>query len=98
MQNVKYPLVSDRNQRISRNYGVLDEESGTAQRATFIINPEGFIESKMVYPREVGRNLSEVVRLLQALQFHHRTELGVPANWIPGMPGIVRDIANAGRI
>jgi len=98
MRGFRDPLVSDRNQAISRAYRVLDPDSGAAVRASVIVNPEGMIEAKLVYPREVGRNVPEVVRTIEALQFHRRTGLGAPANWVPGTPGIRRDIADAGKI
>lgn len=97
-RRVQYPLLSDRNQRISRAYRVLDEESGAAMRATVLVDPEGVIVSKLVYPREVGRNIPEIVRLLEGIQFGRKTGLGVPANWVPGMPGVKRDIRLAGTI
>jgi len=97
MKNAHYPLVSDRNQRMSRAYRVLDEHSGAAVRATVVVDPKGIIASKTVYPKEVGRNLHELVRLFEAIQYNQQTGLGVPANWTPGQPGIRRDIANAGK-
>ncbi|UAC48019.1 redoxin domain-containing protein [Bacillus aquiflavi] len=95
---VQYPLLSDRNQQISKAYRVLDEEAGLAFRATVFIDPEGRIISKLIYPKEVGRNAYEILRIIQAVQFGKRTGLGAPANWVPGMPGIKRDIKNAGTI
>lgn len=98
MKNVTYPLLSDRNHDISQKYGVLRKDKGTARRATIIINPEGVVEAKHIYPAEVGRNSSEIVRLIEALQFHRTSQLGAPANWTPGKPGIERDISKAGTI
>lgn len=98
MQHVTYPLLSDRNHRISRSYGVLNEEKGTAMRSTVIINPEGRIEAKLVYPSQVGRNTTEIVRILEAVQFSRQSNLGAPANWVPGKPGIPIDISHAGKI
>ncbi|QSO47822.1 peroxiredoxin [Alicyclobacillus mengziensis] len=98
MRHVRYPLLSDRNHRISRTYGVLDEKAGAAIRSTVMVNPEGVIEAKIVYPSEVGRYVPETVRLLEGLQFARQTGLGVPANWVPGLPGIKRDIRRAGEI
>lgn len=95
---VQYPLLSDRNHFISRAYRVLDETAGAALRATVIVSPEGIIVSKLIYPAEVGRNTHEIVRLLQGIQYGRQTGLGVPANWVPGMPGIPRRTENIGRI
>ncbi|TYP53259.1 peroxiredoxin (alkyl hydroperoxide reductase subunit C) [Thermosediminibacter litoriperuensis] len=97
-RKVQYPLISDRNHKISRMYGVLDVMEGTAPRATFIINPSGIIEYYSVYPGPVGRNIYELIRIFQALQFTEKTGLGAPANWQPGDKGISREWHNVGRV
>lgn len=97
-RQVQFPLISDRNHQISRAYRVFDEGSGAAYRATVIVDPDGVIVSKLIYPREVGRNTYEVLRLLQGIQFGRQTNLGVPANWVPNMPGIERRTEDIGRI
>lgn len=95
---VNFPLVSDRNLEISKAYRVLNENLGSTFRATVIVDPEGTIVTKMVYPLEVGRNVYEILRVLQGIQHARRTQEGVPANWVPGQPGIVRDPKYIGRI
>lgn len=95
---INFPLLSDRTGQISAAYGVLDPWRGTAQHATVFIDPDGYVQSILIYPRTVGRNLDEVLRVLMALQFHWRTGLQVPAQWRPGDPGIPRDVRLAGRI
>lgn len=95
---MQYPLLSDRNHFISRAYRVLDNDAGTAFRATVIVNPEGIISAKLVYPLEVGRNTYEILRLLQGIQYGKQTGLGVPANWVPGMQGISRRTEDIGKI
>jgi alkyl hydroperoxide reductase subunit AhpC len=97
-RTVQYPLLSDRSHLISRQYGVLREELGFTYRATFIISPRREIKYACLYPREVGRNVDEIIRVIQGLQFEEATGLGVPAGWQPGMPGIKRDFAMVGRI
>ncbi|MDQ0339712.1 peroxiredoxin (alkyl hydroperoxide reductase subunit C) [Caldalkalibacillus uzonensis] len=97
-RQVQFPLLSDRNHLISRAYRVLDEKAGAAFRATVIVDPDGMIVAKLIYPREVGRNTHEIVRLIQGLQFSRQTGLGVPANWVPGMSGIQRQTEDIGRI
>lgn len=77
---------------------MLDESAGAAFRATVIIDPDGVIVSKLIYPKEVGRNSYEILRLVQAIQYGRKTGQGVPANWVPGIPGIQTDFQNAGTI
>ncbi len=94
---INFPLVSDRNQKISRAYRVLNEETGAAYRAVVIINPEGEIAARLLYPMKVGRNSMELLRLIDALQYSAKTGEGTPANWMPGQQGIMSNIENAGR-
>jgi alkyl hydroperoxide reductase subunit AhpC len=75
-----YPLVSDISHRISRDYGVLLEEKGISLRGVFLIDPDGNLKSYMVNDLSVGRNVDEVLRLLQAFQ---SGEL-CPVGWKPG--------------
>jgi NADH-dependent peroxiredoxin subunit C len=98
LKNVHYPLLSDRNQEISKAYRVLDEKSGAAYRASFFICPNQIIRAKFIYPREVGRNLDEHIRLLKGLQYAKQTGEGIPANWKPGEAGIKRDPKMIGKI
>jgi len=98
LKNVYYPLVSDRTHSISKAYRVLDDKSGAAFRASIFIDPEQVIVSKLVYPREIGRNLYEHVRLLQAIQYARESGKGAPANWMPGTSGIASDPNAIGKI
>ena len=93
-----YPLASDITKEVARSYGVLIEEEGIALRGLFIIDPEGRIRYYSVYPREVGRNVKEIVRTLEGIQYGEATGEGVPAGWKPGMPGIRRDFNLVGTI
>lgn len=95
---VRYPLLSDRSGRAIWRYGALDPEQGAARRATVLVDPEGRIAFYLVYPLEVGRSTAEILRLVQAVQFARETGEGAPANWVPGAPGLRRDIALAGTI
>lgn len=94
---VQYPLLSDRNGEICRAYGVWGAKTGAAYRASFIIDPASRIRYYSVYPREVARNVPEIVRTLEGIQYGEATGEGVPAGWEPGMPGIRRDLSQAGR-
>ena len=79
---ITYPLGADSNHRVCKKFSVLDEETGTAMRSTFIINPEGVLMYENVFMKNIGRDIDELLRVLQALQ----TDGLCPANWRPGMP------------
>jgi len=70
---------------------------GATFRVTVIIDPEGKICAKFVNPPEVGRNVYEILRVVQGIQYGRKTGEGVPANWVPGKPGIRRDTNMIGK-
>jgi peroxiredoxin 2/4 len=76
----EYPLVADFTKEVSRAYGVLNEQTGAAQRGLFIIDPEGVLRYAVVTNDNVGRSVDETLRVLQALQ----TGGLCPAEWTPG--------------
>jgi len=77
---LRYPLVADYKKDVARAFGVLDEESGAAQRGLFIIDPEGVLRYAVVTADNVGRSVDETLRVLQALQ----TGGLCAADWKPG--------------
>ena len=85
--DITYPLISDLNKTIARDYNVLDEEAGVAVRGLFIIDPDGVIMHATVNNLPVGRNVDETLRVLQAFQYirSHPDEV-CPADWTPGDP------------
>jgi peroxiredoxin (alkyl hydroperoxide reductase subunit C) len=74
---LQFPLASDATLQTSRDYGVLIEEEGIAQRGLFIIDPEGVVRYEVVHDMDTGRNVDEVLRVLAALS----TAAKCPANW-----------------
>lgn len=89
--------MSDRSQEVSKKYGVLNEKEGFTYRATFIVDPEGIIQAIFINPQSVGRNINEIIRMIQALQYSKKTNLAIPANWQTGQPGIERDWNMVGK-
>lgn len=77
---LKYPLAADTNHKVSSDYGVLLEDEGIALRGLFIISPEGELMYQTVFHNNIGRDVDETLRVLQALQ----TGGLCPANWRPG--------------
>ncbi len=79
LKDVKYPIVADSTQELAEMYGVLDVD-GSAQRGTFIIDPEGTLKFMLISADSVGRNIEEVLRVVKALQTGEKC----PANWHTG--------------
>jgi alkyl hydroperoxide reductase subunit AhpC len=80
---LNFPLVSDIKKTIAQDYGVL-LDAGIALRGLFIINPEGKIQYELVHDLGIGRNVEEVLRVLDALQTVTKTGEVCPANWSKG--------------
>lgn len=79
LKGLPYPMLSDLRKDLSTALGILDEE-GVAKRATFVVDPDGIIRFASVTDMNVGRNVSEVLRVLDALQ----TDELCPCNWQRG--------------
>ena len=77
---IGYPMLADMTKRISRDYRVLLEDEGVALRGLFIIDPEGVVQYELVHSLSVGRNVAEILRVLQAIQ----TGELCPVGWEPG--------------
>lgn len=86
--NVSIPLMSDRNHRLSRDYGVLCEEEGVSQRAVFVIDPRGIIRVANVNDANVGRSVDEIRRMVDALKFVDEFGEGCPVDWRSGDKGL----------
>lgn len=78
--NLRFGMLSDMTKEISRAYGVLVEEKGISLRGAFVIDPEGVLRMSVVHDLSVGRNVDEIVRVVQACQ----TGELCPVGWKPG--------------
>ncbi len=68
LPEVAYPVLADTTQKVSRDYGVLNEDDGSSDRGLFIIDPSGIVKYALVSAGSVGRSVKEVLRVLTALQ------------------------------
>jgi peroxiredoxin 2/4 len=77
---VGYPILADEGGMLARAYGIFDDAEQAALRATFILNPKRIISFAIACPMNVGRSVSETLRIVQAL----RSGQLCPAEWKPG--------------
>jgi peroxiredoxin (alkyl hydroperoxide reductase subunit C) len=80
LHDLPFPMVADIKRELSTNLGIIDPAEGVSQRATYIVDPEGVVRFVMVTDLNVGRNVKEVIRVLDALQ----TDELCPCNWEKG--------------
>ncbi|MDY6820747.1 MAG: peroxiredoxin [Deferribacterota bacterium] len=88
--DLNYPLISDFTKKIAETYDVLLPE-GMSLRATFIIDPDGIVQYEMVHSNNVGRNINEILRAIDALQFIKKHGVVCPANWTKGKDTMTPD-------
>jgi peroxiredoxin (alkyl hydroperoxide reductase subunit C) len=82
LRDLPFPMLADTKRELSTALGILHPEEGVPLRATFIVDPEGVIRYASANDRSVGRNVDEVLRVLDALQ----TGELCPCNWRRGEP------------
>jgi peroxiredoxin (alkyl hydroperoxide reductase subunit C) len=82
LRSLPYPMLADTRRELSSALGVLHRDAGVPLRATFIVDPQGTIRFASVNDLSVGRNVDEVLRVLDALQ----TDELCPCNWRKGEP------------
>ncbi len=83
IQGVTYPVISDINKNIAKDYEVLNED-GVAYRGLFLIDKEGVVRHQLVNDLPIGRSVEEAIRTLDALIFHEKNGEVCPANWQEG--------------
>jgi len=88
---MKFPIIADIDMKVAKLYGMLQpgESETAAVRAVFFIDPTGKIRLIMYYPLNVGRNMVEIKRVLEALQTSDKNKVAMPLNWQAGDKVIV---------
>lgn len=80
LKDLRFPMIADTSKSLAEELGILEAEEKVAYRATFIIDPQGIVRWVSMYDLNVGRNVDEVIRVLDALQ----TDELCPCNWKKG--------------
>lgn len=84
---VQFPIVADVNHAITKAYGI-EHPDGVALRASFLIDRNGIVQHQVVNNLPLGRNVDEMMRLVDALQFHEENGEVCPAGWQKGDLGM----------
>ncbi len=95
---IPYPMVADPTADIGRVYGVYDAAAGVHNRGRFIIDPDGIIQAMEILTPSVGRNVSELIRQLQAFQHVRATGEATPSGWQPGRSTLTPGPDLVGRV
>ena len=99
IKKIQYPMIADPTGAISRNFGVMIEEAGLAERGTFVVDPQGKIQIIEVNAGGVGRDASELLRKIKAAQYvaSHPGEV-CPAKWQEGAKTLAPSLDLVGKV
>jgi len=88
---IPFPVIADLNRDVARRYGMIHEGQSKTEtvRCVFVIDPQQIIRAIIYYPLTTGRNMAEILRLIDALQTTDQHGVATPANWKPGDKVIV---------
>lgn len=86
--NLQFPMVADMTRDIAKAYDVLINNS-LCLRGTFLIDQEGYFRHQSINDLPVGRNIDEILRIIDALQLYQMSGQLCPANWQKGEPGLI---------
>ena len=89
--SIDFPIFEDPSGVVSKKYGMLHEPVSTSKdvRGVFILDEDNVVRSINFYPMQVGRNMDEIVRIVEALQTTENSQVFTPANWEEGDDVIV---------
>ncbi len=98
---VPFPVIADLDMAVASKYGMVQPAASetAAVRAVFVIDPDQILRAMIYYPLTTGRNMDEIVRLIDALQVNTSSGMATPANWEPGdklivPPPVTKDAAD----
>lgn len=87
---IPFPVIADVTGKIAKLYNMTTVNNFSCVRTVYIIDPAGVIRAYLSYPKEIGRSIFEILRLVTALQTSDTQNVVTPANWEKGTPTIVK--------
>lgn len=83
---IPFPIIADLNREVASKYGMVHPSQSTTAtvRCVFVIDPEGILRLILYYPLTNGRNMKEILRMIDAFQTSDKYKIATPANWKPG--------------
>ena len=89
--DLNFPIIADSDRAVSGLYDMIHPGEGDTStvRAVFVIDPANKVRATLTYPKSVGRNFAEILRVLDALQLTDAAPVSTPADWVPGQRVIV---------
>ena len=84
--DLNFPIIADSDRKVSQLYDMIHPGEGDTStvRAVFIVDPKNKVRLTLTYPKSVGRNFAEILRVIDALQLTDRAPVSTPVDWVPG--------------
>ncbi len=84
--DLNFPIIADPNRKVSQLYDMIHPGEGDTStvRSVFIVDPDNKVRLTLTYPKSVGRNFAEILRVIDALQLTDRAPVSTPVDWVPG--------------
>jgi len=88
---IPFPIIADLNKEVSTQFGMVHPAQSKTEtvRCVFIMDPQSIVRTILYYPLTTGRNMLEILRIIDALQTTDEHKVATPANWNPGDPVVV---------
>lgn len=89
--DLNFPIIADPDRKVSQLYDMIHPGEGDTStvRSVFIVDPANKVRLTLTYPKSVGRNFEEILRVIDALQLTDRAPVSTPVDWTPGQRVIV---------
>ncbi|MCD1295759.1 peroxiredoxin [Methanocella sp. CWC-04] len=89
--HIPFPVIADLDMKVAKAYNMVHPglSDTSAVRSVFFIDPNGMLRAMVYYPMSTGRNMDELLRVIDSLQLVDKEKIATPANWKPGDPVIV---------
>ena len=99
IKKIRYPMVADPAAKLCEAFGTYIPEEGLSLRASFIVDPDGYLKALEMHDNSIGRNGKELLRKLEAAKFVRDHKGNVcPASWIPGEEALQPSLDMVGKI
>jgi peroxiredoxin (alkyl hydroperoxide reductase subunit C) len=99
LKDIKFLMAADHNGKLSKELGIYDEDSGLAQRAAFIVDPQGILRAVDITADNIGRSAGEILRKVKALAFvESHKGMACPASWDEGSVALTPSIKISGKV
>ncbi len=84
--DLNFPIIADSDRKVSQLYDMIHPGEGDTStvRSVFIVDPKNKVRLTLTYPKSVGRNFAEILRVIDALQLTDRAPVSTPVDWVPG--------------